>query len=792
MFIHGRFYKLVPTLSVILQHQHFLQFIYYNNIKHVLYLQAGLMHQTIKSIRTIHQTTTTTGVLQGESRLQQLEKQQSSNRTSAISGDVSALCREGQLKEALGILDIMDERGIPIDHDIFAWLLDACTGLRTLAEGKKVHAHMLATGLEQNVFLNTKLVSLYAACGSMGDARFVFGKTMTRNIYLWNAMIRGCVRNGLFEEALSLYYQMRWVGMQPDNFTFPCVLKACTILSAVEQGKEIHGHIIRSEIVSDDFLGNALLVMYANCGLVDVAYQMFDKMPQINLISWNAMITRYARDGLAKEALKLFREMQLASLKPDSVTIASALHVCSDLAALQQGKEIHNHIVKTGLESNIFVGSALLDMYAKCNGVASARQVFDRISERDVVSWNAMIAGYAKNLYPNEALKLFCQMQLTGLKPDSFTIVSVLNACSQLAAIQQGREIHDYIIRSGLDYTDFVQSALVDMYAKCSDVETACRVFNKNSERDVGSWNAMVAVYAQNGHACEALKLFSQMQLVGLKPDLFTIASILRACASLATLQQGKEIHDYIIKNKFESDVFVGSALIDMYVKCGSIEIARLVFDKMPTRDVVCWNTMIAGYGMHGHGVDALALFDQMQQAGLKPVHVTFIALLSACSHAGLVDEGWKYFDEMVQHYNITPTLEHYSCMVDLLGRAGLLDKAHKLIKMMPLEPDASVWGALLGACRLHCNIELGEHVAEHLFELDPEMPGYYVLLSNIYAAADMWDGVAKVRTMMKDRGVKNKPGCSWIVVRNRVHEFTLGDRSHPECKKINETLQHV
>eukprot|EP01018_Ginkgo_biloba_P034183 Gb_33070 [translate_table: standard] len=581
--------------------------------------------------------------------------------------------------------DSFNQPGIQLDSPTYASILQSCTSITSV---KQVHAQMCMNGLDQNIFLVTKLVSMYAICGCMENARLLFDKINKRDAFLWNVMIRGYATNGPCEEALTLYYQMQRLGVLPDKFTFPFVLKACASLSNIEEGKEIHDHVFRAGLGSDVFVENSLVAMYAKCGSIEMARQLFDKMSERNVVSWSAMIAGYAQNGHPKEAMVLFHRMQLENVKPNRVTIVSVLPACADLAGLQEGKDIHDYAVRNGYDSDISVQNALVDMYSKCRHVKIAHQLFDKMSKRDVVSWSAMIAGYVQCGQANEALTLFCQMQLADVKPDSVTMLNVLRACSHLAALQQAKWIHGYIIRSG-----------------------------------------------------------------------------------------------------FELDAIVGTALIDMYVKCGSIQIARWLFDRMPKRNVVSWSAMIAGYGMHGHGEDALKLFFQMQEAGLKLDHIIFVSVLSACSHAGLVKEGWRFFDSMVRDHCITPRLEHYACMVDLLGRAGRLDEAQNFIKNMPLEPDASVWGALLGACRIHCNTDLGEYVAQRLFDLDPENAGRYVLLSNIYAAASRWDDVAKVRKIMKARGVKKTAGCSLIEVNNRVHAFLVGDKSHPQSDKIYAML---
>eukprot|EP01018_Ginkgo_biloba_P034994 Gb_38301 [translate_table: standard] len=685
------------------------------------------------------------------------------------------------LKEALY------EPGLAFNHNTYSSIFQSCTNIQAL---KQVHAHVLRSELEHNLFLLTKLVRMYAICESMDDARLIFDKIYTRDVFLWNVMIRGYTMNGFYEKALILYNQMQRAGVQPDNFTFPFVLKACAEQSALQEGKEIHDDIVRIGFESDVFVGNSLIAMYAKCGCVEDARCVFDKMFQRDVVSWSAMIAAYAQNGHAHEALTIFCHMQMAGMKPNTVTMVSLLPACANLADLQQGKCVHGCIIRQGLESDIAVWTALINMYAKCQSLEIAHQLFVKTSKRNVVSWSTMIAGYALNGHAEEALTLFNQMQVEKVTPDSVTMVSALQACAHLGDLQRGKCIHDYIIRNRFESDVSLRNSLVGMYTKCGRIEIARHLFDKMSVRDAVSWSAMISGYAQHGLANEALILFHQMQLAGLKSDMVAMVSVLPACSDLAALQQGKMIHGCIVKSGFESNVVVGTALVDMYAKCGSIKVARQVFDKMPNRDVVSWSAMIAGYGMHGHGGDALALFSQMQQIGLKPNNITFISVLSACSHAGLVDEGKQFFDCMLRDYCITPTVKHYACMVDLLGRAGCLDEALDFINNMPLEPDASVWGALLGACRIHCNLELGKHVAECLFVLEPESAGCYVLLSNIYAVAGRWDDVEKVRTLMKDRGLKKTPGCSFIEVNNRVHVFLVGDRSHPQAEKIYATLE--
>eukprot|EP01018_Ginkgo_biloba_P008781 Gb_27830 [translate_table: standard] len=877
--------------------------------------------------------------------------------------------QKGELKDIGSTMNVIDQHSNCVDSNTDVSLLQAFANIKALPEGKKVHAQLIITsGIEQNVLLGTKLVTMYARCGSIEDARLVFDEMPERNLFSWTAMIGGYVKHGHFDKALALYYQMKHVGSKPDTFIFTSILKACANLTDFRQGREIHSDIVRIGYESDVFVGNALVDMYAKCGKIENARQVFDKMYQRDVVTWNVMIAGYGQNGYGEEALKLFSQMQLDGVKPNvvswntvigactqsenaeealnyfrqmvleaakpsSVTIASVLKACAGLTALREGKEIHSFTIKSSLQENVFVESTLIDMYSKCGRIKDAHHIFDKMSNRNVISWNAMIGGLAQNGHGEDALKLFHQMQLAGLEPDMIswnaiiagyaqnghgenaiklcsqmrlsgwqpdmvTTTSILKASAGLSALRQGKEIHGYIIRKGFESNIFVESALVGMYAKCRSIKDAQQVFERMSTRDAASWTAMIAGYAQNGHIdeaqnlfcqmqlvglkpglitwnamitgyarnghrdqawklfCqmqlagvkpdlitwnvmigayaqtgngqealnlfhemklagmkpnviswtaiiagytqnghgnEAMKLFRQMQMAGIKPDSVTITSILKACAGLAALERGKEIHGYIMRSGSDlGSVFIGSALVDMYAKCGSVEDASQVFHKMSQKNVVSWNAMIAGYAMHGYGKDALTLFDQMQLEGMKPNHITFTGVLSACSYAGLADEGWQCFNCLTRDYQLTPRMGHYACMVDLLGRAGRLDEAQEFIDQMPIEPDACVWGALLGACRILCNIELGVHVAEKLFELEPEDAGNYVLLSNIYAAAGRWDDVAKTRLMMKNRGIQKIPGCSWIEVKNKVHIFHAGDRSHPQTGEIYAMLEKL
>ncbi|KAJ7513567.1 hypothetical protein O6H91_23G004900 [Diphasiastrum complanatum] len=575
---------------------------------------------------------------------------------------------------------------------------------------------------------------------------------------------------GRLKEALHMLKLMVQQTTEPPIHSYVCLLKGCSRRKALAEGKQVHALIVQSVLDSNIFLANTLVHMYSKCGSLLHAHKVFSNMPQHNVYSWTAIISAYADSGEVEEAVNLFQKMQETGLAPDKVLFVVVLKACASLAGLEQGRQLHSEIIKRGFQSDVVVGSTLVNMYAKCGCTQDARELFDNMSERNVVSWNAMIVGYAQNGLGKEALALYEQMKQEGMQPNNVTFVLLLKACASLAALEQGKQLHSEIIKKGFQSDLVVCSTLVDMYAKCGCTEDARELFDNMSERNVVSWNAMIVGYVQNGLGKEALALYEQMKQEGMQPNNVTFVLLLKACANLAALEQGKQLHSEIIKRGFQSDVVVGNTLVDMYAKCGCTEDARELFDNMSERDVVSWNAMIAGYAQNGLGKEALALFEQMQGEGTKPDEVTYISVLSACAHSGLVDQGRYVFDSMCKNHGVTPTKKHYACMGDLLGRAGCLADAELFINKMPIQPHSVVWMTLLGAARNHGHVEIGRRAFDHVVKLEPKNAAPYVLLSNIYAAAGMKDELAKVRNEMKEAGVKKVPGCSWIEVDNQLH----------------------
>lgn len=538
----------------------------------------------------------------------------------------------------------------------------------------------------------------------------------------------------------------------------------------------------------------ALVNLYAKCRRVDEARRVFDGMPRRDLIAWNAMVAGYAQNGLAEAALRMAARMheEGAGTRPDSITLVSALPACANVGSLKIGKSIHGFAVRAGFESLVNVSTAVVDMYAKCGAIGIARAVFDRMPAKNIVSWNAMINACGENGDAEEALRLFKRMLGEGLEPTDVTMMGALHACGELGDLEEGNRVHELLAKKGLGLDSSVVNALITMYAKCKRADLAYEVFEKLPAKTLVSWNAMISGFAQNGRSDDAVKLFCKMRSENVTPDSFTFVSVIPALADVSILRQAKWIHGYATRLYLDRNIYVITALVDLYAKSGGVKLARTLFDSTCERHVTTWNAMIDGYGSHGFGKAAIELFEEMKRSPVRPNEITFLCVLSACSHCGLVNEGKKYFASMKKDYGLEPATDHCGAMVDLLGRAGKLEEAWEFINKMPIKPGISVYGAMLGACKIHKNVNLGEEAAKRLFELEPEEGGYHVLLANIYANASMWKDVARVRTMMEKKGLQKTPGCSFIEFKNEVHTFYSGSTNHPQAEKVYKRLDRL
>nr|AYM00561.1 pentatricopeptide repeat protein [Salvia miltiorrhiza] len=670
-----------------------------------------------------------------------------------------------------------------------AILLELCASVKELHQFLPL---IIKNGLYNEHLFQTKLVSLFCKFGSMTDAAKVFDSIQTKVDPLYHTLLKGYAHHSNLDGAFNFFARMKHDAVEPVIYNYSYLLKACADNFDSRRGREIHAQLVLSGLSANLYAMTSLMNLYAKCGAVQDACKMFERMPVRDLVCWNTVIAGFAQNGMPKKALDLVVRMQEEGHSPDLVTVVSILPAIADLGDLRIGRSIHACVFRRGLESYVNVATALLGMYAKCGPIGTARSIFDSMSSRTVVSWNSMIDAYAQSGDSEEALHLFQKMQDAGLKPSNVTVMGALQACANLGDIKRGQFIHELVKQLGLDSDVAVTNSLISMYCKCRRADVAAELFSKLRVKTLVSWNAMILGYAQNGRTMEAISLFGAMQEQNVKRDSFTLVSVITAVAELSLLRQAKWIHGVVIRACLDKDVFVMTALVDMYAKCGAIHTSRKVFDRMGERHVTTWNAMIDGYGTHGFGKEAVQLFDEMCRGDISPNDITFLCVISACSHSGLVKEGRCYFNLMKETYGLEPAMDHYGAMVDLLGRAGQLEEAWDFIQTMPVEPGLNVYGAMLGACKIHKNVDLGEQAADKLFELEPKEGGYHVLLANIYAIASMWGKVAKVRSLMQRKGIQKTPGCSSVDLRHEVHTFYSGSTSHPQSEKIYAYLSKL
>lgn len=620
------------------------------------------------------------------------------------------------------------------------------------SEGKRIHEHVVKTGLDREPYVGNLLICMYRRCGALEDARSVFNSMPNPNVVSWTAIIAAYSERQLHNEAFLLFRQMQEQDVDPNQVTFIIILGVCAGSRSLGEGKAIHIRIIEYGLGSHLAVATALVSMYGKCGALEEAKVVFDKMHGRNVISWTAIIAAFAEYGNGKKALELFAHMQQEGVNPNSVTFVTILDVCGNIETLEQGKALHARIVDAGFESDLIVGTALLHMYGKYKDVENARLVFERMNYHDVISWNAIIMVYSEHADGKEAFQLFELMRQECVEANESTFVSVLNVCNHPTHIVMGSTIHAFIVKAGFQSDAVVGTALVQMYGMCEALEKAHLAFTKICQHDVDSWNAIIIVYSRHGHFEKAFKHFQQMQQEKVEPNEETFTHMLEACVSPASLAIGRVIHRSIVDYGFQSDV-TGTALLGMYSKCGALKDAHFVFDHLQHADAVAWTAMIAAYSQHGQGHEALTMFKVMQQKGVQPDIVTFVCLLSACSHAGLVEEGRYIFYLMIEDYFILPRLEHYCSLIDLLGRAGKLDEAEETISTMPFQPDTAVWLALLGACNLHGDVKRGKRIADQLFALEPQNAAAHTLLSNMYAREGRWEQLEEVTDALAETG---------------------------------------
>ncbi|KAK4710409.1 hypothetical protein R3W88_004922 [Solanum pinnatisectum] len=671
------------------------------------------------------------------------------------------------------------------------------TQCKNLPKGQSLHSHLIKTGSSSScIYLSNSIVNLYAKCHRLSDAHRAFQEIQSKDVVSWNCLINGYSQLGRRDSSLSvlnLFKLMRQENALPNPHTFAGIFTSVSTLGDSFTGKQAHCLAFKLGYLSDVFVGSSLLNVYGKAGhYLGDARKVFDEMPERNSVSWTTMISGYALQRMVKEAVGVFSVMLWERGEDvNEFVFTSVLSAIALPEFVYVGKQIHCLSLKNGFLWAVSVANATVTMYAKCGSLDDACRVFELSSEKNSITWSALITGYAQNGDCEKALKLFSEMHYCGMNPSEYTLVGVLNACSDFDALREGKQVHGYLLKLGFEPQMYILTALVDMYAKCGNISDARRGFDYLKEPDMVLWTSMIAGYVKNGDNESAMGMYCRMLMEGVMPNELTMASMLKACSSLAALEQGKQIHAHIVKHGFSLEVPIGSALSTMYAKSGSLHDGNLVFRRMPARDLVSWNSMMSGLSQNGCGTEALELFEEMLHEGTRPDYVTFVNILSACSHMGLVKRGWSIFKMMSYEFGIEPRLEHFACMVDMFGRAGELYEAKEFIESAASHVDHGLclWRILLSACRNYRNYELGAYAGEKLMELGSQESSAYVLLSSIYSALGRLEDVERVRRLMNLRGVSKEPGCSWIELKSQFHVFVVGDQLHPQIIHIRDEL---
>ncbi|KAG2411414.1 hypothetical protein I3760_Q002000 [Carya illinoinensis] len=638
----------------------------------------------------------------------------------------------------------------------------------------------------KNTISTNMIISGYVKSGNLSHARELFDGMIERTAVTWTILIGGYSRCNQFREAFKLFAGMHRWTTEPDDVTFATLLSGCSDTETTNEVVQVHSHIIKLGYHSTLMVCNSLIDAYCKTSRLDLAFQLFKEMPERDSVTLNALITGLSRDGRNEDAIKLFMDMQSFGFKPSEFTFAAVLCAGVGFDDIVFGMQVHAFVVKTSFVWNVFVGNALLDFYSKHDRVVDARKLFHEMPELDGVSYNVIITAHAWDGQLKESLDFFRELQFTKFDRRQFPFATLLSIAANTLNLGLGRQIHSQAVVSTADSEVLVGNSLVDMYAKCGRFEEAEKIFENLAHKTTVPWTAMISGYVQMGHHEEGPKLFNEMRRTNVSADQATFASVLSASANLASLSLGKQLHSTVIRSGFMSNVFSGSALVDMYAKCGSLKDALQSFQEMPERNSVSWNALISAYAQNGDGEGTLRSFEEMKRSGFQPDSVSFLSVLTACSHCGLVGEALEYFNSMTQVYKLAPKGPHYASMVDVLCRSGRFDEAEKLMARMPIEADEIIWSSVLNSCRIHKNQELAKKAADKLFnmeELRDAAP--YVNMSNIYAAAGQWESVGKVKKAMRDRGVKKVPAYSWVEIKHKIHVFSANDKSHPQMGEI-------
>lgn len=761
---------------------------------------------------------------------------------------LAAYAQQGLASKSFQLYERMLKAGVSPDEHVLMLVLKACTTsiesergaaidkkprrVDIVEIGKAIEAEAWKSNHGPTAKISSTLISIFGKCGSVGDAQQAFESFPHRDVVTWTAILGAYVKSEP-EKTWELYTQMlQQEGVSPDGATFAVALQACSMLAEKENSLVIEGHSLRTQSLQrgkiihaeacktsyglEVTLCNALTSMYSKCGSFMDAENVFRQLPQADSVSWNAMLGAYALQENAMKVMQSYELMLEEGVSPNHRTFASVLHACSILSnevlhvedgnragqgiRLQKGKVVHAEAWKRGCMSDVFIGSSLVSMYSKCGSIEDAEHVFNGLSVRDCVTYNAMLAAYSSSGQADKALQLYEQMLEEGRNPDAWSFVPVLQACGSLAgkeevemSLHKGKLVHAKALQTVDQLDDFVASSLISMYGQCGSIPDAERVFNGLYRPNMVSWNALLTAYAEQGQGVEALQLFRRFWEGGLvSPDDSILISTLKSCGQTGGLDLCIEIHNSIVLSGSSISLPVASALIHAYSQCAKMAEAQKVLDSLNQPDVVCWTALIAGYARQGSWETSSICYQKMCDSGVKPNGVTFLSLLSACCHAGMVSKGVEYFESMSRDYGIVAEIEHYVSLVDLFGRAGHLRRVEELLLNMPVRPNLSAWLCLLGACRKHRNVALGRWAFNCALLLQPKDAAAYSLMHSIYAQSGMWEQAREVSNLREVAGAWKKPGKSWIGHQLAVNMFVAG-HWHESCVlPLDDILEEV
>ncbi|XP_074573745.1 pentatricopeptide repeat-containing protein At3g57430, chloroplastic-like [Curcuma longa] len=666
--------------------------------------------------------------------------------------------------------NLSDPRNIFLDSAATVRLIGFSAARRNLSLAAAAHAALLKSGLHSNLFVANSLLDAYTKCGDLDLALNLFDRMPLRDVVSWTTIISAHCLNGSAEDAIGVFVDMlsEETAPSPNEFTAAAVSRACGMLTDERMGRMFHGHLVASGFAYDAFVSNSLIDMYAKAGSIVDAERLLGGLSSRDVVSWSTIISGCVLHGMFENALVLFVEMLEEGIEPNIVTMLSIIQACSLLGRPSLFTAVHTCLIKWELHRSIPVAKSLAIMYAKNGFFDEGMKVFH---------------GFFS---PNEN---------ECFDPD--LIAALIHGCTQTGSLDHGKAIHGCVFKMGFLHCTIVENSVIDLYAKHGQIESAHFIFERMEERDTVSWNTMISCLLKNDHADESLDYLSQLHAASggeLMPDFVTIISSIQACSMISSLEKGQILHGLVIKSGFNSDVFVCNALIDMYGKSGWVNSANQIFQEMDVRDLGSWNSIISIYGIHGKGASALKVFKNLRLTQThKPNAVTFVNVISACGHSGLSSEGFECFKVMQRDYEIEPTIEHYAAVVDLLGRSGKLIEAEKFIEEMPIKPGPSIWGSLLGACVIHRNVEMAKRAAAELSVMEPDSNVWRVALSNVYASAGLWDEAAQVRAEMKREGSRKEPGWSYVVLPGMEQfKFIVGDTRHPETDSIYQVWRNI